>query len=136
MKKIVTYLIIAIGLFSVKTQASTTSGSVELKNDHPFPPIHNGPKPAPIISTPNVVIPFQVNLLDGTMYICSDYPVTNITVSVYDDVGNIVLENTDCVMGNSPYFIDLSSLDAGNYSVIISYQKNNYIGFFSVEKDI
>lgn len=136
MKKIVTYLIIAIGLFSVKMQASTASGSVELKKDHPFPPIHNGPKPAPIIPTPNVVIPFQVNLSDGIMYICSDYPVTNITVSVYDDRGNVVLEDTDCGMGDSPYLIDLSFLNIGIYSVVISDQRNNYIGSFSVGNDI
>ncbi len=136
MRKSVTYLFLAIGLFSMNMQASTKSGNVELKYQHSLPPNHNGPRWAPGRPTSDVAIPFSVNLSDGTMEICSDYPVTNILISFHDDEGNVVQEYTNSSLGPSPYLIDLSFLDVGNYSVIISDQKNSYIGSFSVEKDI
>ncbi len=133
MRKLVTYLFFAIGIFSMNMQASTKSENVELKYQHSFPPNHNGPRLAPGSPTSDATIPFSVNLSDGIMEICSDSPVTNILISFHDNEGNVVLEYTNCSLGVSSYLINLSFLDAGNYSVVISDQQTNYIGLFSID---
>lgn len=117
-------------------QASTKSENVELKYQHSFPPNHNGPRLAPGSPTSDAAIPFSVNLSDGIMEICSDSPVTNILISFHDNEGNVVQEYTNCSFGLSPYLIDLSFFNVGIYSVVISDQRNNYIGSFSVENGI
>jgi len=91
------------------------------------------PPPPPTPNTFSYDIPVTASIDETQITVFFESVVGNATITIEDENHQIVYQCTIDTSTDNTAFIPVEYLDAGNYSILISYETTNLIGEFDVE---
>ena len=86
----------------------------------------------PTGSTRSLITPIQAFVNDQTLEVDFNSTVGNVVVSIYDETGNVVYQQSVNGTAGQPLLIDVSSFDAGNYVIEIQNAQTDLFGSFEI----
>jgi len=83
-------------------------------------------------STRSLIAPIQAFITDQTIELDFNSTVGTVVVSIYDETGNAVYQQSVIGIAGQQLLIDVSSFDAGNYTIEIQNSQTNLSGNFEI----
>jgi len=80
----------------------------------------------------SLMVPIQVFINEQTLEVDFNSTVGTVVVSIYDEMGNVVYQQSVNGTAGEQLLIDVSSFDAGNYTIEIQNSKTDLSGSFEI----
>jgi len=89
-----------------------------------------GESPANV--TRSLIEPIQASINDQTLEVDFNSTVGTVVISIYDEMGNVVYQQSVNGTAGEQLLIDVSSFDAGNYTIEIQNSQTDLSGSFEI----
>lgn len=76
----------------------------------------------------------QLSIDSEAIYIFTEMPLGNVDIAIIDVSGNTLYSNTFNISSNAYYFIPISHLAEGEYTIILSQERKYTTGYFIIEQ--
>lgn len=83
-------------------------------------------------STRSLIKPIQAFISNQSLEVDFNSTVETIVISIYDENGNIVYQQSENATAGQKLLIDISTFDAGNYTIEFENSQTNMSGNFEI----